>query len=258
MGIKLFFTRLSFPFALIVTKLKDALVKPDKRYVALKNKHQGERCFIVCTGPSLTLDDVNKLQNEVTFSMNNIFKSYDKTSWRPTYYAISDYRVYGKVKDQINKGDVLKDSIFLYSRFEVKYRKGKKNPNAVPIYCSNTRNAISLMKDLSYKHIGMPKHLDRYVNNGCTVAFILMQMAIYMGFKDIYLLGADCSYVGKDHSDLAPNQKGNKINKQAGLQIINIYSSIANQLPEGVTIYNATRGGMLEVFPRVDLDEVLK
>ncbi len=25
----------------------------------------------------------------------------------------------------------------------------------------------------------------------------------------------------------------------------------------GVNIYNATRGGMLEVFPRADLDEVL-
>ena len=106
-----------------------------------------------------------------------------------------DYRVYNRLKKQINDPETLKDSIFLYSQFEVMYH-GRKNPKAVPIYCSNHRNCISLMKDLSYKHIGLSKDLDRYVNNGCTVAFILMQLAIYMGFKEIYMLGADCTYQG--------------------------------------------------------------
>ena len=82
MTAKLFFTRLSFPFSLPFIALKDALYRPNKKYKALKNKHEGKRCFIVCTGPSLTLEDVNKLKNEYTFSMNNIFKCYDKTDWQ--------------------------------------------------------------------------------------------------------------------------------------------------------------------------------
>ena len=137
MNAKLFFTRITFPVALIVTKLKDALYRPDKRYVALKNKHEGQRCFIVCTGPSLTLDDVNKLKDEVCFSMNSIFKCYDKTEWRPKYYGISDYRVYRRVKKEVNNTETLKDSQFIYSSFEVMYN-GRKNPKAVPVYCSNT------------------------------------------------------------------------------------------------------------------------
>lgn len=257
MGIKLFFTRISFPFALIVTKIKDACYKPKPNYVALKNKHEGQRCFIVCTGPSLTLEDLNKLKGEYCFSMNSIFKSYDKTDWRPNYYGISDYRFYNLFKDKIDEPETLKNTTLIYSAYEVKYRN-KNNPKAVPVYCSNTRRAISLMKDLTHKHIGLSKHLDRYVNNGSTVAFIMIQMAIYMGFKDIYLLGSDCTYLGKDHSDLTPNDKKQKVGRNDGIKFINVYSSIVNELPEGVHIYNATRGGMLEVFPRVDLDEVLK
>ena len=257
MGFKLFLTRLTFPCALLVTKLKDALYRPKPNYVALKNKHLGQRCFIVGTGPSLVLEDIDKLKGEYTFSMNSIFKCYDKTSWRPTYYGISDYRFYNIFRKQIDEPETLKDTTLIYSTFEVMYRN-KKNKTAVPVYCSNTRNAISLMKDLTYKHIGLSKHLDRYVNNGSTVAFIMIQLAIYMGFKDIYLLGADCTYLGKDHSDLTPNSKKQKIGRNDGIKFIDVYSSLLPDLPEDVHIYNATRGGMLEVFPRVDLDEVLK
>ena len=36
-----------------------------------KNKHIGQRCFIVATGPSLTIEDVSKLKNEICWSMNS-------------------------------------------------------------------------------------------------------------------------------------------------------------------------------------------
>ena len=41
----------------------------------LKNKHKGERCFIVCNGPSLTKKDLAKLDGEVTFGTNLIFEN---------------------------------------------------------------------------------------------------------------------------------------------------------------------------------------
>ena len=258
MSFKLFITRVSFPFGLLLTKIKDALIKPDKRYVELKNKHEGERCFIVCTGPSLTLEDVEKLKGEYTFSMNSIFKCYDKTDWRPTYFGMSDWRFYKLFKNEFDDPAKFKDSTILYSRNEIHY-KHKKDPKAIPVYCSNTNLIRSFMKDLSYKHIGMSKDLDKRVNNGSTVAFIMLQMAIYMGFKKIYLLGSDCNYQGpKDHSDLAPAVKNQRVAKNDGIKFIEVYSSMLKDIPEDVHIYNATRGGMLEVFPRVDLDEVLK
>lgn len=40
---------------------------------ALKNKYLGQRCFIVCTGPSLKIEDLEKIRNhgDITFSCNN-------------------------------------------------------------------------------------------------------------------------------------------------------------------------------------------
>jgi len=34
------------------------------------------------------------------------------------------------------------------------------------------------------------------VFDGSTIAYSVLQLATYMGFKEIYLLGADCDYSG--------------------------------------------------------------
>ncbi|MEH7386551.1 hypothetical protein V7147_14250, partial [Bacillus sp. JJ1521] len=59
----------------------------------IKNKHMGQRCFIIGTGPSLTIEDLEKLRNEMTFSMNSICLAFDETDWRPTYYGIQGIHV---------------------------------------------------------------------------------------------------------------------------------------------------------------------
>lgn len=51
-----------------------------------KNIHKGQRCFIIGTGPSLTVEDLELLKDEICFGSNRIFEIYPRTSWRPTYY----------------------------------------------------------------------------------------------------------------------------------------------------------------------------
>ena len=51
-----------------------------------KSIHKGKRCFIVATGPSLTIKDLEMLDGEITFSMNSIVNLYNKTEFRPNYY----------------------------------------------------------------------------------------------------------------------------------------------------------------------------
>lgn len=51
-----------------------------------RNRHYGERVFIVATGPSLSLEDLEKLKNENTISMNSIVNVFSKMDFRPTYY----------------------------------------------------------------------------------------------------------------------------------------------------------------------------
>src|SRR5690625_1280148 len=74
---------------------------PFEKLKKIKNKHQGERCFIIATGPSLTIGDLEKLNNEITISMNSICLAFDETDWRPTYYGIQDEGVYKRMEEYI-------------------------------------------------------------------------------------------------------------------------------------------------------------
>ena len=65
----------------------------NKYLKTLKNRYAGKRCFVIGNGPSLTKEDLELLRNEVTFASNRIYKMFDKTDWRPTFYAVFDESV---------------------------------------------------------------------------------------------------------------------------------------------------------------------
>ena len=69
------------------------------RLLDYKGIHEGERCFVIATGPSLTMEDLESLGGEYTIAMNSICKLYDQTDWRPTYYAVQDNLVFDKMQD---------------------------------------------------------------------------------------------------------------------------------------------------------------
>ena len=86
----------------------------------------------------------------------------------------------------------------------------------------------------------------------------MLQIAIYMGFKEIYLLGNDCSY-STDKQHFIESGHYDKQAETVGERMIFAFK-IAKKYADknGIKIYNATRGGMLEVFDRVDLNVVVK
>lgn len=224
----------------------------------LKNIHEGKRCFITCTGPSLTINDLEKLDGEYTFGVNSITKAYEFTSWRPTYYVLIDAYAYGETlsKSEVPGGVFCKEKSFFHYRAKPMTRNG--NELFIPINYGNhwesrmKRGIIKINNDIS---VG--------VYDCFTVTNMAISIAAYMGFKDIYIIGADATYkLEKTHFIEGEWEKVHK-KAQRGLAIA-VQRSMMGYVrtkeyynKRGVNIYNATRGGMLEVFPRVDLDEVL-
>ena len=51
-----------------------------------RNMYEGKRCFIIATGPSLTVEDLEKLKNEYTFGMNSLCLAGDRTDFVPTFF----------------------------------------------------------------------------------------------------------------------------------------------------------------------------
>ena len=80
-----------------------------------------------------------------------------------------------------------------------------------------------------------------------------------MGFKEIYLLGTDCNYtIGSYNNHFGGDGKPDLIDHSIssmlkGYQMCRDYAD-----KHDLKIYNATRGGMLEVFERVDFDSLFE
>lgn len=220
----------------------------------LKDKWNGERCFIVATGPSLTENDLKKIKNEYTFAMNALSMKFDEMNWYPTFYGIQDEKVFHKLKETILKQRAHIKYTFLcgsYSR-EIEDDKG--------IYFF-PRNSYYNATDAYFKkkyHAKFSEDAHAVIYEGFTITYSLIQLAVYLGFKEIYLLGCDCSYEPKDGQiyfvdhGIRPksySESGNKMT--AAYYVAKEYSEKSD-----FKIYNATRGGKLEVFPRVNLDEM--
>lgn len=227
----------------------------DRRFKGLKlykNRYQGKRCFITCTGPSLTIGDLESLKNEYTFGMNSIALIHDQTDWKPDFFGVQDIHVFKKISEFVKQDN--NGIVFVPYSLKKKYNL----PNhwiAFPL-CG----AYHL-----YEMIFGPKYFAKYsddcyvkVYDGYTITYSLIQIAVYMGFSEIYLLGCDCNYMGgKQHfietGHYDPGAVHAAERTSAAYEIAKKYAD-----QHGVKIFNATRGGKLELFPRKKLDDVLK
>lgn len=221
----------------------------------LKDKFSGKRCFIVCTGPSLTFDDLDSLKNEICFSMNSIIKVFDKTSWRPTFYGIQDVFVYDKLYNQLKNTEL--NNVFVCDDIKKKKRKLVSKTILFPL---NFYGHEYFDYGKENPRFNFSKDICKNVFDGYSITYSLIQIAVYLGFSEIYLIGCDCNYspdpekqhfVSSGHIDPNAVSMG-KLQNQAFI--------CANEFAKKnkISIFNATRGGKLEVFPRVDLENILK
>lgn len=215
---------------------------------AYKDIHKGERCFIIATGPSLTIEDVDKLKNEYTFSMNSCIKLFDYTDWRPTYYCVTDINVWNKIGNEIKTAPL--NTVF-YEATACDY-KGK---NGVPFFQSMQDNFLSIC-GLSEGKFSVDA--SKVLYGGSTVVYTILQLAMYMGFKQIFFIGQDCNFRGpQKHNPLLEHGiSGATKSQEYMLKSFELVKKVA--VAQGIEIYNATRGGKLEIFERIDLDEVLQ
>lgn len=237
----------------------------DKRLLSFRNKHRGGRCFLVGNGPSLTLSDLELIRNEYSFGCNKVYLIFDRTNWRPTYYFVTDNVFSGQALTEIRAA--FSGVMFSNNAFD-----GVRQQEKRLVYVH------TLTRDVYSVH-GNP--LDYYVSSQATVMTYMIEMAMYMGFEEIYLLGVDCSnsfisgdnhfangYYDKDMMRM--EKRRTKLlasdGKQMTMEELGAYRQDRSLLAyaklrkyaesHGVKIFNATRGGYLEVFDRVDLENL--
>jgi hypothetical protein len=230
---------------------------------ALKDTHLGERCFVIGNGPSLSADDLEKIKDEYCFAANRIFHMFDKTNWRPSSYLCVDSYVLHDLKDAIQELDVTNVFVHLEGK---KYRI--KNPKDNIVYINNF--SPYLVNRYKLVNVRFSSDIAKWFHAGETVVYNAIELAVYMGFREIYLLGVDHCYSKRMDSkgrlyvdNTVKDYFGNLPSNDYSIQN---YETSTNAFKEAkryceshnISITNLTPGGKLDVFKRDTLDNVLQ
>ena len=234
-----------------------------KRLIRLKGSRSGERCFIVGNGPSLKDMDLSLLKNDCGIVFNGAFELRNLFKEENRYHVVEDRLVLEDHQDAINN---LSGNVFLPSDL---------------LHLITSSNPI-----ITEFHRGYPESFKTWppflnVNAelpifywGGTVAYFGLQLAVWLGFKEIYFIGMDLSYsipntVIKRGSVLESTEDDPNHYKPgyfgAGLRwhvpkpermLLAFQRCATRDIP--AKIYNAGVGGNLNCFKRVNFETLFK
>lgn len=240
--------------------------KREKAILQYKNAYEGKACFVIGNGPSLKTADLERIRKAgyVCFASNKIYKCFNQTDWRPDFYACTDTMVFTQNWEEIFEEVKCAKFLSYLFKWHISYESWKK------------KDYFLIRYNVKYQTEEFPEDVVRMASGG-SVTYVLIALAWMMGFKTIYLIGCDHTY--KFYETL--QQKAGVTETTETVQgdyFVKDYMKVGEKMcigdlkrvergyrlakehieKNGGQIYNATRGGVLEVFERKDLDKILE
>jgi len=228
-------------------------MKNKQRLETWRNKFAGERCFVVGNGPSLRKTDLSKLAGEFTIGMNRIYLAFDDYQFRSSCLVSVNDLVLEQCHAEMQTLDIPK---FISWRAR---RYFKASPETLFLDTDYT-----LPEDFNGDATGR-------LFEGFTVTFISLQLAYFFGFSKAILIGVDHNFAtkgpanavvtsqGEDPNHFASNYFGKGFRWQlpdlAGSERAYRMAREAFQA-DGRQILDATVGGKLDIFPKVDYEKL--
>ncbi len=232
-----------------------------------KNKYKNKRCFIVGNGPSLNRIDLSKLDHEYSFAVNGIFYKTDSSGYRPSFYMVEDSHV---INDNLERINLFEPKIHRF--FPIDYYEKITNRKNTSFFRMNRSFYESKSSNFEVPQFSTDFSLQAFC--GQSVTMINLQLAYYMGFTEVYLIGMDFSYdipksaiveganitsTEDDPNHFHPDYFG-KGKKWHDPKLENVMKNYQLQKTiyetSGRKIFNATVGGKLEIFDRVEFESL--
>ena len=235
-----------------------------------KDIYKGERCFIIGNGSSLKMHDLTKLAKEKKFAVNMfpLHPQFDKIN--VDFYCASDW-IHWSVNDGFSP--VLRNAF-------------RKLPDCKFFFELSCKPVYKKTKELQDRHVFFllikesPQVMDgffetkveKYVNwGGSVISDFCLPLAYYFGFSKIYLIGCDFSYSQTQKISSSYFYSAEKDDRQIDSSAPHSYAGNLQHINQvmksfvvvkkvfeanGRKIYNAGYGGKLEVFERVNYDDL--
>jgi hypothetical protein len=251
--------------------LEGTSVRENRR---LKNRHRGRRCFVIGNGPSLGKMDLTPLAGEITIAANSFYKHPDAEKVGLTYLCIGDELFMVDEPRAVEWHRIIDAKLPTASLF--------LNPKARFL---REKYGLYRNRDVFYFRRGVigeyPELIDfdltKPINVGNTTGtHLAIPLAVYLGCTEIILLGFDCnwleSYTGSYHfyekHDQFPEFDALKTDDRWGryedhlifaLRDFEAHRLIAERAAQlGISIKNATGGGLLDMYPRVRFEDCFR
>jgi hypothetical protein len=218
-----------------------------RRLAGFQDQHQGQRCFIIGNGPSLRQTDLSLLKNEFTFGMNRIYLMFAELGFTTSYFLTVNSLVIEQCAEDIRALTI------------PKFLSWRSHPLITPT------------EDMMFLHTTYtgPKFATDVCGRlweGATVTYVALQLAYYMGFNQVILIGVDHNYTtqGKPNTtivsqgDDSNHFNGGYFGKGFRWQLPDLDTSERSYLmarqaytQAGRQVLDATVGGKLTIFPKV-------
>ena len=223
---------------------KEWFFKHAKRLNRFHNIHSKKSCFIIGNGISLRNMDLSPLRDYYTFGLNKIHLIFDKVDLSLNYHVAVNKLV---IEQSIDNFKAMNCPSFL-----------SYNVIRNMQYCSDEK-FYYLLTDGPYT---FNKDITSPIHEGYTVTFVALQIAYFMGFHNVYLIGVDHKFnfkgkpneikymAGNDDNHFDQNYFKNKAwqlpdleSAELSYHMARYYYNKANRF-----IYDDTVDGKLDIF----------
>ena len=235
----------------------------------LENRHSGQRCFILGAGSSISQQNLSKLQGEIVISVSNTFVHPLFSTFKPRYHVLPPLvSSHGKLYSAEKFVIWLRDMEQKTRDAEIVLHIGDRT--MVEQNGLFRDQVIHWVEYVSWDgNFGFPIDLA-HIPKIWSVSETAVTLAVYMGFDEIYLLGFDHDWFnGKLVYFFDPSKQHTMRPDQANLDFVDAEFQMRRHadifrkykylysIRENIYNANADRYHYLDVFPKVDFDEIL-
>ncbi|GFO65337.1 hypothetical protein M1B72_01935 [Geomonas paludis] len=236
----------------------------------LKNCHAGRRAFVIGNGPSLASQDLSHLAGEVTIVASWFHNHPLATLIRPGYWVLADPAGWDRPDQPFLPAINHVKSLNIHTRLFV--------PSAGYQYYSSLNNGPLIethfyhfdYTKLDHDVIDFTQPVPPYSQN---VVLSSLMLAFYMGCDPVYFIGCDHDFLAITKESYANHKEEHFYSEKAPARydlefewlefeacmnrLRDQYQRLAHYARRwGHNVFNATRGGCLEYFPRVEFESL--
>ena len=200
----------------------------------LKSAESGKNVVILGNGPSINEMNFSDVKNSVFIGLNGSAIVSRRKGIVEKYYVLSDKRF---VQDEAKLG-IIKDNVSSKTNIIIRRELFQYLPEL------NGKRSI-LVRSLGRD--GFSFDLNRGFYFGCTTTMLALQLAAFLGAKNIYLCGVDLKY-NMSQPRFYREKKVAEIDNFSCVQIHNIREAYKSLKNTGVNLYNCSPNSLLEPY----------